>query len=133
MREPQSKDVWALARELAEAIEQSPQLQAFRRTEDALLSDDEALLLIQEYEARKRAVKSSRDKSKEEQQGLIHRFLEVEERFKSHAGIQAHWKARIDLDAFLDRINTVVTFPITGQQEPKPQGGCGSGGCGCTG
>jgi cell fate (sporulation/competence/biofilm development) regulator YlbF (YheA/YmcA/DUF963 family) len=121
-----------LARELAEAIEESPELIAYRRTEDAVLEDQEALDLIREYEAAKRAVKRSKTAPPEKQMALVSRFMEIEERFNAHPTIQAYWEARVALDAFLDRINAVVTFPITGQEAPKVKGGCGSGGgCGC--
>lgn len=126
-------DVWMLARELAQAIEESPELREYRRTEDAVLEDQEALDLIRTYEAAKRSVKKSKTKPPEEQMLLVSRFMEIEERFNSHETIQAYWTARVHLDSFLDRINAVVTFPITGQEEPKAKGGCGSsgGGCGC--
>lgn len=127
------KDVWMLARELAEAIEESPQLQEYRQTEDAVLADPDALNLIRDYEAAKRSVKRSKTKPPDEQMLLVSRFMEIEERFNTHETIQAYWNARVTLDSFLDRINAVVTFPITGQEEPKVKGGCGSsgGGCGC--
>lgn len=122
-----------LARDLAEAIEESPQLVEYRRTEDAVLEDQEALDLIRTYEAAKRSVKQSKTKPPEEQMQLVSRFMEIEERFNSHEVIQAYWTARVNLDAFLDRINAVVTFPITGQEEPRVKGGCSTsgGGCGC--
>jgi len=124
-----------LARELAEAIAETPELQEYRRTEDAVLADPEAVALIQEYEAAKRAVKRSRGRPPEEQQALVERFLAVEERFNAHPAIQAYWNARVALDAFTDRLNAVTTFPIAGQEAPKTKGGaCGSGGgCGCGG
>lgn len=128
------KDVWMLARELAEAIEESPELQLYRTTEDAVLADDEALDLIREYEVSKRAVKMSKTKPPAEQMALVSRFMEIEDRFNANQVIQAYWTSRVTLDAFLDKINAVVTFPITGQEEPKVKGGCGSsgGGCGCS-
>lgn len=127
-----TRDVWSIARELAEAIQESPELEQYRETEDAVLADDEALTLIRDYEVAKRAVKKSKTKPPAEQMALVSRFMEIEERFNSHEVIQAYWQARIALDAFLDRINAVVTFPITGQEEPKVKGGCSTGGgCGC--
>lgn len=126
------KDVWVLARELAEAIEESDELALYRQTEDAVLADEHALDLIRTYEAAKRAVKKSKTRSPEEQMTLVTRFMEIEERFNAHPVIQAYWDARVKLDSFLERINAVVTFPITGQEEPKVKGGCSSGGgCGC--
>lgn len=125
------RDVWAIARELAEALEASPELMAYRKTEDAVLADDGALALIREYEESKRAVKFSKQQPPEEQKRLVERFMAVEERFNQHEVIQAYWNARVKLDRFLDRINAVVTFPITGEAAPKAKGGCGSGGCGC--
>jgi cell fate (sporulation/competence/biofilm development) regulator YlbF (YheA/YmcA/DUF963 family) len=132
-------DVWRLARELAKAIEESDELQAYRTTEDAVLADDEALVLIRDYEAAKRAVKFSKQRPAEEQMLLVNRFMEIEEQFNTHPVIQAYWNARTSLDAFMDRVNAVVTFPITGEEAPKIKGGacssgggCGSGGsCGC--
>jgi cell fate (sporulation/competence/biofilm development) regulator YlbF (YheA/YmcA/DUF963 family) len=128
--------VWELARELAKAIEESDELVAYRITEDAVLADPEALDLIRDYEAAKRAVKQSKTRPPEQQALLVERFMQIEERFDTHSTIQAYWNARTKLDAFLDRVNAVVTFPITGQEEPKVKGGaCGSsgGGCGCGG
>lgn len=125
-------DVWMLARELAQAIEESPELLAYRETEDAVLADQEALDLIREYEAAKRSVKRSKTKPPAEQMLLVERFMTIEERFNAHAVIQAYWEARVNLDSFMDRINAVVTYPITGEEAPKVKGGCGSsGGCGC--
>jgi cell fate (sporulation/competence/biofilm development) regulator YlbF (YheA/YmcA/DUF963 family) len=126
------RSVWEIARELAEAIEASAELQRYRETEDAVLADEEALEIIRQYEAAKRAVKMSKNKPAEEQMLLINRFMAIEERFNNHPTIQAYWNARVELDAFLDKINAVVTFPITGTEAPKVKGGCGSGGgCGC--
>jgi len=127
------KNVWLLARELAEAIEQSPELLAYRQTEDAVLADAQSVALIREYETSKRAVKKSKTMPPSEQMTLLHHFMEVEERFNQHAVIQAYWTARTNLDALLERVNAVVTFPITGEEEPKAKGGCGTtGGCGCS-
>lgn len=127
------REVWEIARELAEAITESPEMHVYRMTEDAVLADDEALVLIREYEVSKRAVKKSKTKPPAEQIALVNRFMEIEEQFNTHEVIQAYWTARTSLDAFLERINAVVTFPITGHEEPKVKGGCGSsgGGCGC--
>lgn len=126
-----AKDVWSIARELAEAIAESPEVALYRQTEDAVLADDEALALIREYEASKRAVKRSKAQPPAEQAALVQRFMEIEERFNGHQVIQAYWQARVKLDAFLERINAVVTFPITGTDAPRTKGGCSTGGCSC--
>lgn len=125
------KSVWVAARDLAEAIAESEELSEYRQTEDAVLADDEALALIREYEVAKRAVKKSKTKPPAEQIALVTRFMEIEERFNADPVIQAYWNARVRLDAMLDRVNAVVTFPITGSEEPKAKGGCSTGGCGC--
>lgn len=125
-----------LARELAQAIAETPELQEYRRTEDLVLADPEALDLIRDYEAAKRAVKYSKNRPPEQQQVLVERFMTIEERFNTHPTIQAYWTARVAVDEFMDRVNAVVTFPITGSEAPKVKGGaCGSGGggCGCGG
>ncbi|HWI63325.1 MAG TPA: YlbF family regulator [Symbiobacteriaceae bacterium] len=128
------KGVWELARELAKAIEETDELVRYRETEDAVLADQAALDLIRDYEAAKRAVKKSKTLPAEQQALLVTRFMEIEAQFDAHPVIQAYWNARTQLDAFLDRINAVVTFPITGEEEPKAKGGsCSSGGgCGCS-
>ncbi|HYF77091.1 MAG TPA: YlbF family regulator [Symbiobacteriaceae bacterium] len=134
------KSVWELARELAKSIEESDELIAYRTTEDAVLADQEALDLIRDYETAKRAVKKSKALPQEQQVALVTRFMQIEERFDSHPTIQAYWNARTSLDAFMDRINAVVTFPITGEEAPKVKGGACStggscstgGGCGCS-
>lgn len=122
------RNVWAIARELAEAIEASPELEAFRRTEEAVLADEEALALVREYEQCQRALKRAWLLPPDDQRKLRERFRTVEERFRNHPLIQAHVQARAELDRFLERINAVVTFPITGTYAPRT-GGCG--GCRC--
>ena len=129
-----ARSVWEIARELAKAIEETDELVQYRATEDAVLADQEALDLIRDYEAAKRSVKKSKTAPPEQQMLLVTRFMEIEERFNAHATIQAYWDARTRLDSFLDRINAVVTFPITGEEQPKVKGGScssGGGGCGC--
>lgn len=125
-------DLWILARELARALEESPEIQRFRETEDALLADEEALAIVREYEARKRAVKFSRNLPQAEQMQRIEAFMAVEAQWNANPRIQAYWQAREELDALMDRLNAVITYPITGAEAPRPKGGCGSGGgCGC--
>jgi cell fate (sporulation/competence/biofilm development) regulator YlbF (YheA/YmcA/DUF963 family) len=132
-REEPRKNIWLIARELAEAIEESPELRRYRETEDIVLQDDEALALIREYEVAKRAVKKSKTKPPEEQMMLVQRFMEIEEQFNAHKVIQDYWNARVALDALLEKVNAVVTFPITGTEAPKIKGGCSTGGgCSCS-
>jgi cell fate (sporulation/competence/biofilm development) regulator YlbF (YheA/YmcA/DUF963 family) len=128
-----ASDVWSIARELAQAIADSPEMDRYRRTEDEVLADDNALTLIRDYEVAKRSVKKSKTKPPAEQLALVQRFMDIEESFNNHEVIQAYWTARVDLDSFLDRVNAVVTFPITGTDAPKLKGGACStgGGCGC--
>ncbi|MFO7172475.1 MAG: YlbF family regulator [Bacillota bacterium] len=134
-------DIWLLARQLAEALEEAEPIRRFREAEDAVLADDEAVEIVRLYEARKRAVKFSRYLPREEQERRIQAFLEIEEKFNSHPKIQALWKAREELDRFMDELNRVITYPITGEDAPKIRGACGTsgggcgsvGGCGCGG
>jgi cell fate (sporulation/competence/biofilm development) regulator YlbF (YheA/YmcA/DUF963 family) len=141
IQSPEPKNIWMIARELAEAIEESPELLRYRETEDTVLQDEEAIQLIRTYEAAKRAVKKSKTKPAEEQIALVNRFMEVEEQFNTHEVIQAYWTARVTLDSLLEKVNHVVTYPITGTEAPKTGGGCSSGsggscstggGCGCS-
>lgn len=118
-----------LARELAEAIAESPELQAFRSTEARLLADAEAVALVRQYEAAKRAIKLAKGLPPEEQEARIDEFLRIEERFSAHPAITAHQEARARLDQLMERLNAVITYPITGTVAPRPRGGCG--GCGC--
>lgn len=128
------RDIWALARELSEALEETPELLEYRRTEDAVLADDNAIQLIRDYETAKRAVKKSKGKTPQEQMDAVSAFMEIEARFEAHEVIQAYWTARERIDSLLDRINAVVTFPLTGSDAPQKKGGCGTsgGGCGCS-
>ncbi len=126
------QDLWILARDMARLIEETPELQRFRETEEALLTNDEAVTLVREYEERKKAVKFSRDQTQAEQMRLIEEFMAVEDRYNANALIQAHWQARTELDLLLEHLNAVITFPLTGTEAPKVRGGnCGSGGGGC--
>lgn len=129
---PEPKNIWLIARELAEAIEESEEIRRYRETEDAVLQDEAAIELIRTYEAAKRSVKKSKTKPPAEQIALVQRFMEIEEQFNNHEVIQAYWTARVTLDALLEKVNYVVTYPITGAEAPKTGGGCSSGGGGCS-
>lgn len=127
-------DIWLLARQLAEALAESEPIRRFRETEDAVLADEEAVEIVRLYEARKRAVKASRNLPPEEQERRVMAFMAIEEQFNSNEKIQAYWRAREELDRFMDELNRVITYPITGEDAPKQKGGkCGpgDGGCGC--
>lgn len=128
-------DVFVLARELAQALEQAPEIEEFRQSEDELMNDAEAVALVKQYEAKKRRVKFSKEKPPEQQLKLIEEFMAVEEQYNNHPVIARQWAAREAVDALLDRINAVITYPLTGTEAPKSKGGgCGSGGgggCGC--
>jgi cell fate (sporulation/competence/biofilm development) regulator YlbF (YheA/YmcA/DUF963 family) len=122
--------IFDLARDLAEAIEESEELYTFRVTEDAVLADDEALALIREYEVARRALAKAKKAPLQEQMLLGERFMGIEAQFQNHPIIQAYWTARTEMDAYMERINAIVTFPITGDDTPKVRSSSGGGSCG---
>ena len=136
-----TRDIFDLAREMAELMADRPEVIALRETEDALLADPESVALVREYENVKRAVKKTKGLPKDEQLAAITVFMAVEDRWNENALIQAYWTARENMDRLMENLNQIITFPIHGEEEwsggrktgcsTGDGGGCGSGSCGC--
>jgi cell fate (sporulation/competence/biofilm development) regulator YlbF (YheA/YmcA/DUF963 family) len=125
------RDLFALARELSQALAQCEELQAWQEAEDAMLNDPEAMAIIDAYEQSKKHLKVAARQGMQAMEAAMNAFMDAEERLNNHPGIQAYKAARDRLDALVEQLNAIITFPIFGEEAPK-RVGCGSGG-GCGG
>lgn len=126
-------DLWLLARELAEALARTPEVERFRATEQALLDDPEASSLVRRYEAMQRGLRLLHFLPPEERARRMDAFRAVEREFQANPLIAAHREARAELDRLMARLSDVINYAITGRPAPPARScGCG-GGCGCAG
>ncbi len=136
LRTQVSKDIFDLAREMAELMASRPEVIALRQSEDALLADAESVRLVREYEDAKRAVKRTKGLPKEEQMKAIMAFMPLEDSWNENPLIQAYWAARENMDRLMENLNQIITFPLHGDEEWSGgrKTGCSggdSGGCSC--
>jgi len=123
----------AKARELSELLEESEEVREFVAAEEAMLNDPEAMRLLKEAEEAKNYTHfaaATRDKALSKRAMEDYRKAEAAQR--EYPPIRRYNEAKDRLQAMLDRLNAIITYPITGKENPGGGvGGCGSGGsCG---
>lgn len=128
------RDIFDLAHEMADLLAERPEVIELQDSEDALHNDPAAVALVKEYEKKKRAVKMSKTKTKDEQLALITEFMDVEDRWNASQVIQRYYTAREQIDLFMENLNLIITYPVTGEEFPTGgrKTGCSSGGGGCS-
>lgn len=123
----------AKARELSDLLSESEEVREFAAAEEAMLNDPEAMRLLKEAEEAKQYTHftaTTRDKA------LMKRSMDdyhnADAAQRDYPPIRRYNETRERLQALLDRLNAIITFPITGSESVGPAGGgCGSGGsCG---
>lgn len=123
----------AKARELAELLAESEEVREFAAAEEAMLGDPEAGRLLQAAEEAKGYTHFT---AKTQDKALMKRamddFYKAEAMQRDYPPIHRYNEAKDRLQYLLDRLNAIITYPITGSDAVKSGGGgCGSGGsCG---
>lgn len=126
----------AKARELSELLAESEEVAEFIAAEEAMLNDPEATRLLKEAEEAKQYTHftaATRDKALMDR--AMADFYKAEEAQREYPPIRRYNEAKDALQVLLDRLNAIITYPITGTENPAGGGGgCGSGGCsgGCS-
>lgn len=123
-----TEQLLAKARELSELLEQTEELNEYVRLETEMLNNPEVIELRQVYERRENAYNMARMTFQDtpEDKWLV---SQAKKKWESHPAVQAYRAAQDRLQALLDTLNAIITFPITGDEQPAAKGGCGSGGC----
>lgn len=123
----------AKARELSELLAESEEVAEFTAAEEAMLNDPEATRLLKEAEEAKQYTHftaATRDKALMDR--AMADFYKAEEAQREYPPIRRYNEAKDALQVLLDRLNAIITYPITGTENPTGGGGgCGSGG-GCS-
>lgn len=123
----------AKARELSELLADSEEVAEFTAAEEAMLNDPEASRLLKEAEEAKQYTHftaATRDKALMDR--AMEDFYKAEEAQREYPPIRRYNEAKDALQVLLDRLNAIITYPITGNENPVGGGGgCGSGG-GCS-
>ena len=117
------------ARELSELLEESEEVREFTAAEEAMLGDPDAMRLLKEAEEAKQYTHftaATRDKALSKR--AMEDYYKAEAAQREYPPIKRYNEAKDRLQALLDRLNAIITCPITGTETPTGGGG-GCSGC----
>ncbi|AHF06950.1 YlbF family regulator [Desulfitobacterium metallireducens] len=134
-------DILEKAEVLAAAIAQSAELNELRTSEEAMLADEQAQKIIEEFNQEQQRVftlqSEGKELSEEDKKGID----EMEQNVASHPLIAVYLQAQDRFTQLLDSVNSVLASAIASVQDNGSscsscgsgcgdnQGGCGCGGC----
>ena len=125
------------AEQLAEAILESEEYITMRLTEQAVMKDEEATLLISRYSEKRQAVENLLADANMDHGALAKAGAALEEAEHMMNENKLLQKMRESNDAFttmMKQVNKIIKFVVTGEQEDEAEGCTGScescGGCG---
>ena len=125
------------AEQLAEAILESEEYITMRLTEQAVMKDEEATLLISRYGEKRSQVENLLADANMDHGALAKAGAELEEAEHMMNDNKLLQKMRESNDAFTEmmkQVNKIIKFVVTGEQEDEEAGCTGScescGGCG---
>lgn len=116
------------ALELSKLLALTEELQAYAAAEAAMLNDEEVRELRRKVDDAEWAIKEQKDEPGVDGSDLLTRLYLAKGKWQKHPKVVAYYKAQHELQRLLDRINEVITFPISGEQDPTDPS-CGP----CTG
>ncbi len=113
------------AAQLGEAIAESGEFEAWRKAEDALLLDDRAQQMMQEFkDLQMEMVKASReDLEKEKLEEIRNRLLDKQRELNAYEVTNAYFEGKKGFENMMKTINDIIQHFVTGGQS-----GC-SGSC----
>lgn len=131
-KEINNMDAIDLARDLGRAIAQSPQMEAYKRSEEGIASDDKAKLLMNDYKLlQTELVRATREKKGTEIiDSLKERLVAKQEELNTYEVTLAFLTAKNNFDGLMKNINDVLTYEITGEDTCSGKS-CSSCGGGC--
>lgn len=130
-------DILEKAEILAAAIAQSGELKELRTNEEAMLADEQAKEIIDEFNQEQQRVYALQSEGKELSEEEKKAIDEMEQRVVSHALIAAYLQAQDRFTQMLDSVNSVLASAIANGQDNAGCSSCGSscgeshGGCSC--
>lgn len=104
--------------ELSRLLAQTEELQAYTAAEADMLNDAEVRELRQRVDEAEWAIKEQKDEPGVDGSALLTRLYLAKGKWQKHPKVIQYYKAQHDLQRLLDRINEVVTYPISGEQDP---------------
>ncbi len=120
------------ARELGEALGDSPEYLRLRKAETALETDERGMGLMEDYRLLQiEMVKATRENKGEVQIGEIKDMLMAKQKEINEYSVTLEYlEAKNAFDSLMKNVNDVITYAITGETcSPSKCSSCG-GGCG---
>lgn len=103
--------------ELSRVLAQTEELLAYAEAESEMLNDDEVLALRRRVDETEWAIKEQKDQPDVDGSALLTQLYLAKGKWQKHPKVVRYYKAQADLQRLLERINEVVTFPISGEQD----------------
>lgn len=119
-------DILEKAEILAAAIAQSPELKELRSSEEAMLADEEAKKIIDDFNQEQQRIYALQAEEKELSEEDNKVIDEMEQRVASHPLIGVYLQAQDRFAEMLDSVNSVLANAIAGQNDTASCSSCGS-------
>ena len=121
-------DIMEKATELGEMIKNSEQMKAMKEAEEIQTKDEEATKLIQEYNLKRMNIARDMHEEKITQDEAVKLSHEAYDALLENDVIAAYIRTKDEFNDFIQKINDILTYYITGE-EP----GCTHDCCSCEG
>lgn len=124
---------------LAAAIAQSSELKELRTSEEAMLADEQAKKIIEDFNQEQQRVFTLQSEGQELTEEDKNGINEMEQKVASHPLIAVYLQSQDRFTQMLDSVNSVLASAIASGQDNASSCSCGSGcgdtqgGCGCGG
>lgn len=103
--------------ELSRVLAQTEELRAYAAAEAEMLNDEDVLELRRRVDDAEWAIKEQKDQPGIDGSELLTRLYLAKGKWQKHPKVVGYYKAQAELQRLLERINEVVTFPISGDQD----------------
>ena len=124
-------DIIIKAKELGEGIADSIEMKRLKSSDAALQGDTKAMSLLKEYkQLQMELVKASKGKNDGETlDGIKEMLLKKQQQLYDYEITNEYLEAKAGFDKFMQNINDVITFSITGEEQCAPDKCSSCGGC----
>lgn len=114
------------ARELADALSNSPELADAREKEIIMNKDPEAVAIINEFQEKQRDLYMAQMQGQEPSEEQKANVEAIEQKMQENPKISAYIDAQEKFETILKSVNMIITKALSGEEES----GCGGGSCG---
>lgn len=122
-------EILTKARELGEAIVNSPEFQALKDAEEAQENDSGAMALLKAYNDERKALAEEISKGDVSDERMNEIREQLESRFEevmSNPIVSAYSEAQQKFEAIVNQMNAILTYYMTGSLTASCGGNCGS-------